>query len=163
MLRGIRPLSHYHRMSIAQCRGAFDNRDAGIGQHAPIDTIKTFDFGVFVGNQPGPVKTDLIPWHVPAIARSVLDVFTRVRTIDKQFLRHAAHIHAGSTEIARFHHSHTSALGSGHACQPDTTGTGTHNNKIKILSVRHSVSCLFRQSVRSTGNRRLFVGADLTE
>jgi hypothetical protein len=127
-------------MGIGQRGSAFNNSDPGVLKHAGVYAIKTFNLGVFISNQSGPVKPDLILRHTPAVAFGIFDVFAGMSAVNEQFFGNTANVDAGSTEVPRLNNCDFCAFCGRHSCQSDATGPGANYDQVKVMLVSHDFS-----------------------
>ena len=73
-----------------------ENLDVMIAQRLPVKPLEPIDFGEDIVAQHGPVEA--LGRNVPAEHRGVVEILGEMRTIDEQFLGHAAADHAGPAD-----------------------------------------------------------------
>jgi len=96
-----------HGVGVAHACSPFDQIDTGIGEQLPVDLVESRDFAIFVGDQCRPIEA-AIPYG-PTETGCVFEVVAEMARVDKELLRNAAQIYAGSSEIARLSDGNPSA------------------------------------------------------
>src|SRR5215471_4610810 len=109
--------------SLQYCR-------SGLGQQAPIDSIKPMNLAILVGNQGLPVEVALA--EVPAEARGIGKSFAKFGSVNQQFLGDASYVHAGPAQVPLFGDRRFRAEGRGHPACPHATTAGPESKKIEI-------------------------------
>ena len=84
-------------VGIEQPGSTIDQSDAGAGQQVVIDAIESGDFGVLVFHQTLPAECGV--GLIPAVSLGILEVFSKMRRISEQLLRHTADVNAGATQV----------------------------------------------------------------
>ncbi|MNE56004.1 hypothetical protein D3C80_1508780 [compost metagenome] len=111
-------------VALMQCCTAVD-------QQIAIDAVQAMDLAILVGNQRRPVELCLA--RSPAKTLRLLEVFGEVCSVDQQFFRNAANVHARATQVATFGYSHFRAKTGGKTRCPHTSGTSANHIKVKIV------------------------------
>ena len=86
-------------MGIRQSGSAFDNRNPGTLKQPAVNAVQALNLGVLVGDQSGPVKTDVIKRDLPAITSRVFQLIVNVGTVYKQLLGYAPHVDTGASQV----------------------------------------------------------------
>ncbi len=85
-------------VGVLHPRPPFNQVDARVDEQFSVDLVEPGDFAILVGDQCGPIEAAIS--QRPAETRRVFEVVAKMGCIDEEFLRDAAQVHAGSSEIA---------------------------------------------------------------
>ena len=124
---------------IQQARVAFQQGDPAVDQQGAVNAVQALDFTVLVGDQGGPVEARLcqLPAKVSRLGKGAAEV----GAVHQQFFRHAADIHAGAAQVTAFRHRHLGAKAGGETGRAHSAGTGTDDEKIKVVTHQYSPAC----------------------
>lgn len=104
---------------------------AAVDQQVAINAVEAIDLAVLVGDQGRPVEIRFT--QAPAETGRLLEVFSKMRAVHQQFLRHTADVDAGATQVTTLGHRHFRAETGSKARRAYTAGTGTNHIKVKIV------------------------------
>src|SRR5690606_13971369 len=96
-----RPFANRDHQPIDKHGLTFDDCHPGALQQAFVDTIQAPDFGILVMAQGWPIERGRIA-ELPTEPSGLSERLLKPGRVDKQFLRDAADIDTGTTEIALF-------------------------------------------------------------
>ena len=116
---------------IDQARMPFVQGHTAVDQQIAVDAIEAVDLAVFVGDQGRPIEVRFT--QRPAKTAGLLEILGKVRAVNQQFFRHAAHIYACATQVAAFRNGYLGAKTRSETRCANTAGTGANYIQVKIV------------------------------
>ncbi len=118
-------------MRVYETRLARNVLDAALVEVVLVDAVQSRDVGIAPGLEARPVVAAQI--HVEAVVGRMLELVPGLRRIPHDFLRHAAHVDAGSAESAGFDRRGLRAVFCGALSMGKATATTSDDQQIVMF------------------------------